>query len=163
MRKPLSRQSYPPRSYIICGRSPVQYGGGTQPSLPLAVSPSALVPAALPSPDVNSQRQTVRPRARPHRRTGRRTIPRAPSLYVTVTPTHPELLAGATSPCCLVVLSTPPGWTTPHTPSLQPFTFDEGALHTSGGGNAHPFHARGRSLPPWKRMRRKYRPHRTCR
>ncbi len=32
-------------------------GGGTQPSLPLAGSP------ALPSPDVDSQRQTVRPRA----------------------------------------------------------------------------------------------------
>jgi hypothetical protein len=44
-------------------------GGGTQPSLPLAGSP------ALPSPDVDSQRQTVRPRARPRRRTGRRNIP----------------------------------------------------------------------------------------
>ena len=144
-------------------------GGGTQPSLPLAGSP------ALPSPDVDSQRQTIRPRARPHHRTGRRNIPRAPSSYVAVAPTHPELLlggrptptsitlAGETSPCCSVVSSTPPGWTTPHTPSLQPFTFDEGALHTSGGGNAHPFHARGLPLPPWKRMRRKYRPHRTCR
>jgi hypothetical protein len=145
-------------------------GGDTQPSLPLAGSP------ALPSPDVDSQRQTVRPRARPCRRTGWRNIPRAPSSYVAVAPTHPELLqgglptptsitlAGATSPCCSMVSSTLPGWTTSHTPSLQPFTFDEGAVHTSGGGNAHPFHARGGlPLPPWKRMRRKYRPHRTCR
>jgi hypothetical protein len=44
-------------------------GGGTQPSLPLAGSP------ALPSPDVDSQRQTVCPRARLRRRTGRRNIP----------------------------------------------------------------------------------------
>ena len=144
-------------------------GGGTQPSLPLAGSP------ALPSPDVDSQRQTVRPRAGPCHRTGRRNIPRAPSSYAAVAPTHPELLqgglptptsitlAGATSPCCSMVSSTPPGWTTSHTPSLQPFTFDEGAVHTSGGGNAHPFHARGLPLPPWKRTRRKYRPHRTCR
>ena len=144
-------------------------GGSTQPSLPLAGLP------ALPSPDVNSQRQTVRPRARPRRRTGRRNIPRAPSSYVAVAPTHPELLqrglptptsitlAGATSPCCSVVSSTPPGWTTSHTPSLQSFTFDEGAVHTSMGGNVYPFHARGLPLPPWKRTRRKYRPHRTCR
>ena len=137
-------KAIPPPSYIICGRSPVQYGGGTQPSLPLAVSPPALVPVALPSPDVNSQRQTVRPRARPRLRTGRRNIPRA-------------------SPCRSVVSSTPPGWTTPDTPSLQPFTFDDGAFHSSGGGNAHPFRARGLPLPPWKRTRRKYRPHRTCR
>jgi hypothetical protein len=66
-------------------------GGGTQPSLPLAGSP------ALPSPDVDSQRQTVRPRARLRRRTGRRNIPRAPSLYVVVAPTHPELLQGGAS------------------------------------------------------------------
>ena len=143
-------------------------GGGTQPSLPLAVP-------ALPSPDVDCQRQTVRPRARPRRRTGRRNIPRAPSSSAAVAPTHPDILqgglptptsttlAGATSPCRSVVSSTPPGWTTPDTPSLQPFTFDDGALHSSGGGNAHPFRARGVPLPPWKRTRRKYRPHRTCR
>jgi hypothetical protein len=45
-------------------------GGGTQPSLPLAGLP------ALPSPDDDSQRQTVRPHARPRRHTGRRNIPR---------------------------------------------------------------------------------------
>ncbi len=148
-------------------------GGGRYTTLPrgsLAGSP------ALPSPDVDSQRQTVRPRARPRRRTGRRNIPRAPSSYVAVAPTHPELLqgglptptsislAGATSPCCSMVSSTLPGWTTSHTPSLQPFTFNQGAVHTSGGGkNAHPFHARGLPLPPWKQTRCKYRPHRTCR
>ena len=143
--------------------------GGTQPSLPLAGSP------ALPSPDVDSQRQTVRPRARPRRRTGRRNIPRAPSSFVKVAPTHPELLQGglptptptmlarATSPCCSVVSSPTPASTTPHPPSLHPFTFDDGTIHSSEGGNAHPFRARGLPLPPWKRTRRKYRPHRTCR
>ena len=162
-----------PTSYVDAVLSTM--GGGTEPSLPLAVSPSALVPAAQPLHDVDGQLQTVRPRARPRRRTGRRNIPRAPSSFVEVAPTHPELLqgrlptptfitlAGATSPCCSVVSSTPPGWTTSHTPSLQPFTFDEGAVPTSGGGNTHPFHARGLLLPPWKRTRRKYRPHRTCR
>jgi len=69
-------------------------GGGTQPSFPLAVSPSALVPAAQPSHEVDGQLQTVRPRARPRRRTGRRNIPRAPSSFVDVAPTHPELLQG---------------------------------------------------------------------
>ncbi len=58
-------------------------GGGTQPSLPLAGLP------ALPSPDVDSQRQTVRPRAGPCHRTGQRNIPRAPSSYAAVAPTHP--------------------------------------------------------------------------
>ncbi len=57
-------------------------GGGTQPSFPLAVSPSALVPAAQPSHAVDGQLQTVRPRARPRRCTGRRNIPRAPSSLV---------------------------------------------------------------------------------
>ena len=70
---------------------------------------------------------------RPRRRPGRRKVPRAPN---------------------------PPNEATP---SLQPFTFDEGAFHTSGGGNAYPFHARDLPLPPWKQTRRKYRPHRTCR
>ncbi len=53
----------------------------------------------------------VCPRALPHRRTGQRNIPRAPSSFVKVAPTHPELfqgglttppsttLAGVTSPC----------------------------------------------------------------
>jgi hypothetical protein len=144
-------------------------GEGTQPSLPLAGSP------ALPSPDDDSQRQTVRPRARPRRRTGRRNIPRAPNSYVAVAPAHPKLLQGglptptstmlarAPSPCCSVVSSPTPASTTPHPPSLHPFTFDDGPIHSSEGGNAHPFHARGLPLPPWKRTRRKYRPHRTCR
>ena len=117
----------------------------------------------------------VRPHARPRRRTGRCNIPRAPSCFVEVAPTHPELLQGglptptstmlarATSPSCSVVSSPTPAPTTPHTPSLHPFTFDDGTLHTSGGGNTHPFRARGLPLPPWKQTRRKYRPHRTCR
>ena len=129
-------------------------GEGTQPSLPLAGSP------ALPSPDNDSQRQTVRPRARPRRCTGRRNIPQAPNSYVAVAPAHPKLLQGglptptstmlarATSPCCSVVSSPTPASTTPHPPSLHPFTFDDGPIHSSEGGNAHPFHARGLPLPP---------------
>jgi hypothetical protein len=117
----------------------------------------------------------VCPRARPRRRTGRRNIPCAPSCFVKVAPTHPELLQGglptptstmlvhAISPCRSVVSSPTPVSTTPHTPSLHPFTFNDGTLHTSGGGNTHPFRARGLPLPPWKRTRCKYRPHRTCR
>jgi hypothetical protein len=94
---------------------------------------------------------------------------------VEVAPTHPELLQGglptptstmlarATSPCCSVVSSPTPASTTPHPPSLHPFTFDDGTIHSSEGGNAHPFCAQGLSLPPWKRTRRKYRPNHTCR
>ena len=94
----------------------------------------------------------VRPRTRPRRRTGRRNIPRAPSFSVEVPPpTHPNLvqpgglptptstmLERATSPCRSVVSSPTPASTTPHTPSLHPFTFDDGILLSSGGGNAHP-------------------------
>jgi hypothetical protein len=117
----------------------------------------------------------VRPRVRPCRRTGRRNIPRAPSFFVKVAPTHPELLqaglptptstmlAQAISPCCSVVSSPMPVSTTPHTPSLHPFTFDDGTHLSSGGGSAHPFRERGLPLPPWKRMQRKHRPHCTCR
>jgi hypothetical protein len=62
----------------------------------------------------------VRPRARHRRRTGQRNIPRAPSCFVEVAPTHPKLLQGglptptstmlaqAISPCCLVVSSPTP-------------------------------------------------------
>jgi hypothetical protein len=141
-------------------------GGGTQPSLPLAGSP------AFSSPDVDSQRQTVRPRARPRRRTGRRNIPRAPSLYVAVAPTHPELLQGglhtpasttlarATSLCRSVVSSTTPSSMAPPTPSLLPFTFLGDVVHSSsGGGGTYPFRV---SSPPRKRTRRKPRPRRVC-
>jgi len=158
-----------PTSYVDAVLSNME--GGTQPSLPLAGSP------ALPSPDVASQLQTVRPRARPRRRTGRRNVPRAPSSSVAVAPNHPDLLqgglptptsttlTGATSPCRSVVSSTPPGWTTPDTPSLQPFTFDGGAVHSSGGGNAHPIRACacGPPTPPRTRTRHKLRPGRVCR
>ena len=95
-----------PTSYVDAVLS--NMGGGTQSSLPLAGSP------ALPSPDVASRLQTVRPRARPRRRTGRRHVPRAPSSSISVVPTHPcqlqgglpmppsNTLAGATSPSCSV-------------------------------------------------------------
>ena len=117
----------------------------------------------------------VRPRARPRHRTGRRNIPRAPSCFVEVAPTHPEVLQGglptptstmlahAISPCRSVVSLPIPVSTTPHTPSLHPFTIDDGTLLSSWGGNGHPFRERGLPLPPWKRTRRKYRPHCTCR
>jgi hypothetical protein len=39
----------------------------------------------------------VRPRAQPRRCTGRHNIPRVPSCFVEVAPTHPELLQGGTS------------------------------------------------------------------
>jgi hypothetical protein len=66
-----------PTSYVDAILSTM--GGGTQPSLPLALSPSALAPAALPSPDVDGQLQPVRQRARPRCRTGRHNYSRAPS------------------------------------------------------------------------------------
>ncbi len=140
-----------PTSYVDAVLS--NMGGGTQPSFPLAVLPLALVPAALPSSAVDGQLQTVCPRARPCRRTGRRNIPRVPSSFVKVAPTHPKLLQGGlptptstilartTSPCCSVVSSPTPASTTLHTPSLHPFTFDDANILSSGGGNAHPFHA----------------------
>jgi hypothetical protein len=40
-------------------------------------------------------------------------------------------------------------------PSLH-FTFDDGTILSSGGGNAHPFRAQGLSLPPWKQTQCKY-------
>ena len=58
-----------PTSYVDAVLSTM--GGGTQPSLPLALSPSALAPAALPWPDVDAQLQPVHQRARPRCRTGR--------------------------------------------------------------------------------------------
>jgi hypothetical protein len=117
----------------------------------------------------------VCPRARPRRRTGRRNIPRAPSCFVEMAPTHPELsqgglppptstmLARATSPCRSVVSSPTPASTTPHTPSLHPFTFNDGTLLSSGGGNAPPFSECGPTPPQQKRTRRKLRPGRVCR
>jgi hypothetical protein len=116
----------------------------------------------------------VRPRARPRRRTGRHNIPRAPSSFVEVGPTHPELLQGglptptqmklarATSPCCSEVPSTTPYSTTPHTPSLFPSNL-VGFTVSSAGGNAHPFQTCGPTPPPRKRTQRKLCPHRICR
>jgi hypothetical protein len=57
-----------PTSYVDAVLSTM--GGGTQPSLPLAVLPSALVPAAQPLHDVDNQFQTVHPRAQHRRCTG---------------------------------------------------------------------------------------------
>ena len=117
----------------------------------------------------------VRPHAQPRRRTGRRHTPRTSSSFVEVAPTYPGLLqgglttpppttlVGTTSPSRSVVSSTPPAWMIPHTPCLQPFSFDEGALLSSGGGNTHPHHVGELSLPPWKPTRCKYCPNCTCR
>jgi hypothetical protein len=139
-----------------------------------AVAPPLVGAPFLPS-TVDGNIQKVCPRTQPRRCTGRRNIPRAPSSSVEVPPTHPNLLPGglptptstmlvqAISPCRSVVSSLTPVSTTPHTPSLHPFTFDDGTLLSSGGGNAHPFRERGLPLPPWKRTRRKYRPYHTCR
>jgi hypothetical protein len=139
-----------------------------------AVAPPLVGTPFLPSA-VNGNIQKVCPCTRPRRRTGRRNIPRAPSSSVEVPHTHPNLLPGGLStptstmlartptPCRSVVSSPTPASTTPHTPSLHSFTFEDGTLLSSRGGKAHPFCARGLSLPPWKRTRRKYRPNRTCR
>ena len=70
-------------------------GGGTQPSLPLAVP-------ALPSPDVDCHRQTVRPRARPRRRTGCHHRPRAPSPLDEVLSSPPIPTLGGGLPLCTV-------------------------------------------------------------
>ena len=65
--------SHHPTSYADAVLSTI--GGGTQPSLPLALSPSALAPAAPPLPAVNGQLQLVRQHARPCRCTGRCNCP----------------------------------------------------------------------------------------
>ncbi len=116
----------------------------------------------------------VCPRARPRHCTGQRNIPRAPSSFVEVAPTHPELLQGglptptqtklarATSPCCSEVSSTMPYSTTPHTLSLFPSNL-VGFTVSLAGGNAHPFQTCGPTPPPWKRTRRKLHPYRVCR
>ena len=161
---PVPTPSPRPRSYLdaVVGPNGRGYTSSAPPSPSVTTShPSASAP---PTPTVYTTH-----RAKPRHRTGRRNIPRAPSSFVAVAPTHPELLPGglptptfitlarATS-LCRSVVSSPP-----HAPSLHPFTFDDGTILSSGGGNAHPFRARGLPLPPWKRTRRKYRPHRTCR
>jgi hypothetical protein len=133
---------------------------------PLVGAPS------LPS-TVDGSIQKVRPRTQPSRRTGRRSIPRAPSSSVEVPPpTHPyqmleglhkpasTMLARATSLCCSVVSSTTPSLMAPPTPSLLPFTFLCDVVHSSSGGGAtYPFRA---SSPPRRLMRRKPRPRRVC-
>jgi len=82
----------------------------------------------------------VHPRAQLCRRTGQRNIPCVPSCFIEVASTIPELLQGglptptstmlaqAISPCRSVVSSPMPVLTTPHTPSLHLFTFDDGTL-----------------------------------
>ena len=43
----------------------------------------------------------------------------------------------------------------------RPTWYMDAVLHPTTEGTAHPFQ-RGLPLPPWKRTRHKYRPHRTC-
>ena len=156
-----------PTSYVDAVLSTM--GGGTQPSLPLALSPSALAPAALPLPANSSRYANV------------------PDLVVALVnatalahpvllegpPSHPHqmldglqtptstTLARATSLCRMVVSSTTPSSMAPPTPSLQPFTFlGDVVRYSSGGGATYPFRA---SSPPWKRTRRKPRTRRVCR
>ena len=57
-----------PTSYVDAVLSTM--GGGSPPSLPFALLPSALAPPVLPSPDVDGQLQPVRQHARPCCRTG---------------------------------------------------------------------------------------------
>jgi hypothetical protein len=163
-----------PTSYVDAVLSTM--GGGTQTSLPLALSPSSLAPAAPPSPDVDGQLQLVRQHARPRRRTGRRNCPRAPSPPDSAPPSHPHQMLGglhtpastklarATSLCRSVVSSTTPSSMAPPTPSLQPVTFLGDLVHSlSGGGATYPFRVCGPTPPPRKRTRRKLRPCRVCR
>jgi len=97
----------------------------------------------------------VCPRARPHRHTGRRKCPRAPSPPNKAAPSHPHQMLGglhtpalttlaqATSLCPLVVSSTTPTSMAPPTPSLLPFTFlGDVECSSSGGGATYPYHAK---------------------
>ena len=98
-----------PPSYVDAVLSTM--GWDTQPSLPLALSPSALVPAALPLPDVDGQLQPVRQRARPRRCTGRRNCPRAPSPPDEGPPSHPhQMLDGRHTPTRWCHQLRPPRW-----------------------------------------------------
>jgi hypothetical protein len=150
-----------PRTYLDAVVGPSERG------YTLLAPPS---PSATPSPPSASAPTTptgrTSHRAKPRRRTGRRNGPRAPSPTDDDKPSHPTYMMGgslamarAAPPCRSYTPSLQPSYT----PSLQPFIFNDGALLYPRGGNAHPFHTQGLPLPPWKRTRRKYRPHRTCR
>ena len=152
-------------------------GGGTQPSLPLALSPSALAPVASPSSDVDGQLQLVCQHARPRCRTGRRNCPCAPSPPDAAPPSHhphhmlgglhtpaSTTLARVTSLCRSVVSSTTPSSMAPPTPSLLPVTFlGDVVRNSSGGGATYPFQLCGPTPPPRKGTQRKLHPRRVCR
>ena len=125
---PVPTPSPRPRSYLdaVVGPNGRGYTSSAPPSPSVTTShPSASAP---PTPTVCTTH-----RAKPRHRTGRRNIPRAPSSYAAVAPTHPALLQGglptptfitlarATSLCRSVVSSPTPASTTPHPPSLHPF------------------------------------------
>jgi hypothetical protein len=142
--------------------------------------PQATASPARSSPPVVKHHMTGPWRARPHRRTGRRNRPRAPSPPDEGLPSHPiqqqggplkptpTALARATlllsRSTVLHRLTTPPPPTllVPHNTA----GVDVG-VHTmsswSGGGGAHPFRERGPTPPQRKRTRRKRRPLRVCR
>jgi hypothetical protein len=123
----MSSPLYRPTSYVEAVLSTM--GGSTR------VMSLALALSAIPLPIVNGQLRTVRRRARPHRRTGRRHCPCAPSPPDEVLPSHPHptkeglstptnppnLLARATT--CSGTPSLAPPSTASSTPSLLPFTF----------------------------------------
>jgi hypothetical protein len=150
---PVPTPSPRPRSYLDAVVGP--HGRGYTLSAPPSpsVTPSQPSAAALTPPTVGKSRH-----ATPRRQTGRRNGPRAPSPPDDNKPSHPTCMMGGS---LAMARAAPP--CRPYTPSLQPFTFNDGALISPGGGSAHPFRACGPTLPHRKHMRRKRRPHRICR
>ncbi len=132
----------------------------------------ALAPLAIPLPIVNGQLWTVRRHARPHRRTGCRHRPCAPSPPDKVLPSHPHptkeglstptnspnLLARATTRSGTPSLAPP--LTASSTPSLLPFTFGSKVCLSSEGVVARPFCVG--NPPPQKRTRCKHQPCHAC-
>jgi hypothetical protein len=137
-------------------------GGSTR------VTSLALAPLAIPSPIVNGQLRTVRRRAQPCRRTGRRYRPHAPSPPDEVLPSHPHptkeglsmptnppnLVARATTRSGTLSLATP--LTASSTPFLLPFTIGSEVCLSSEGVVAHPFCVG--NPPPQKHTRHKHQP-----
>ena len=150
---PVPTPSPRPRSYLdaVVGPNGRGYTSSAPPSPSVTTShPSASAP---PTPTVCTTH-----RAKPRHRTGRRNGPRAPSPPDEAKPSHPTNMMGGS---LAMARAAPPCRS--YSPSLQPFTFIDGAHISPGEGSAHPFCACGSTLPHRKHTRRKRRPHRVCR
>jgi hypothetical protein len=96
----------------------------------------------------------------PHHCHGCRNLPRAPSPTDNeAPPSHPPPPLGGSSKLPLTKTSA----TASYPPSLQPFSFGSIGSTYSEGGDAHPFHHSGLTLPPRKRTQQKLHPHCVCR